>query len=68
MENDAPEMKTLALHIDYIRKDISDIKAKLDKDYVHRSEFEPIQRIVYGVVAVMGISVIGALLALVVNR
>ena len=58
--------KNMIVHIGYIRRDISEIKLKLDKDYVTSQEFEPIKKIVYGVVSLILFSVIGALVALVI--
>src|SRR5262245_41233994 len=44
------------------------IYEKLDKSYVKRTEFSPVQRIVYGAMAIIATSVIGAILALVLKH
>ena len=51
-----------------IKSDVIEIKAKLDSRYVSKDEFEPIKKLVYGVVGLILTTVIGALLALVVFR
>lgn len=53
--------------IEYIKKTVEEIKRKQEQDYVTREEFEPIKRIVYGMVAIVLTSVFGGLVALVVN-
>lgn len=53
--------------IEYIKKTVEEIKRKQEQDYVSREEFEPIKRIVYGMVAIVLTSVFGGLVALVVN-
>jgi len=57
----------IATKIDYIQRDVADIKRKLEADYVTREEFEPIKKIVYGMVSVILLAVIGALVAVVVR-
>ena len=51
-----------------IRIDITRIETKLDNNYVTKDEFDPIRKIVYGVVTIILTGVVGALLALVVNK
>ena len=50
----------------YIQNDISEIKTKLDQKYVTKEEFDPVKKIVYGLVSLILIAVVGALIALVV--
>lgn len=57
----------IANDISYIKSDISDIKSKLEKDYVTRPELDPIKKIVYGLVGLILTGVVGALLALVLQ-
>lgn len=49
-----------------IAKDVSEIKSTLEKDYVTQDQFLPVQRVVYGLVGLIMVSVVGAILALVV--
>jgi hypothetical protein len=54
--------------LDYIREDVSDIKHRLEGQYVTKDEFAPVAKIVYGMVSVILLAVIGALVALVVRQ
>jgi hypothetical protein len=54
--------------IKYIQRDIASINQKLDDKYVTKDEFEPIKRIVYGVITILGISILGAILQLVLKK
>lgn len=58
----------IANDISYIKRDVTEIKDKIERSYVTREEFEPIKKIVYGLVALILITVVGAVLALVIIR
>lgn len=58
----------IANDISYIKRDVIEIKTRLENNYVTREEFEPIKRLVYGLVSLILVSVVGAVLALVVIR
>lgn len=62
---DEINIAVIANDIAYIKRDVSEIKDKMEKDYVTREEFEPIKRVVYGLVTTILIGFIGALTALV---
>jgi hypothetical protein len=65
------EKTTLALiskDIDYIKRDVAEIKTKLEADYVTQEEFSPVKKIVYGLVSIILVAVAGALIGLVVLR
>ena len=47
---------------------VKDIDKKLDAKYVTLDKFEPIQRLVYGMVGLVLMAVVGSLLALVVKK
>lgn len=51
-----------------IKRDVSEIKEKLESHYVTKEEFDPIKKVVYGMVSLVLVAVIGALLALVIIR
>lgn len=71
LEQQASDPITLALlrkDISYIQKDISEINTKLDNKYVTVETFEPIKRIVYGLVGLILIAVVGAILALIIKK
>lgn len=50
-----------------IKKDVADLKNELEGKYVTRESFEPVQKLVYGLVGVILVAVIGALVAMVVR-
>lgn len=58
-------IEVIANNIEYIQKDIFDIKTKLEKSYVTQDQFEPIKRIVYGLVTVIGVSVVAAVMKII---
>lgn len=69
-----PTRETSDTKIALIQQDISYMKDKLDNvdqkistHYVSREEFEPIKKIVYGMVGLILIAVVGALVSLVVK-
>ena len=49
-----------------IDKKVDQIAEKLEKEYVTEIEFDPIKKIVYGLVGLILVAVFGALIALVV--
>ena len=57
----------IATKIDYIETAVRNIENKLEADYVTQDEFEPIKRIVYGMISVILVAVIGAIVAIVVK-
>jgi hypothetical protein len=66
--NDKTELALIRQDIQYIKTDVTDIKHKLDGEYVTRMEFDPIRKIVYGVVTIVLTAVVGGLVALVVYK
>jgi hypothetical protein len=61
----------VATNIDWIKKDISEIKESLKSmscDYVTQVEFRPIRSLIYGLVGLILVAVVGALLALVILK
>lgn len=52
----------------YLKLNVSDIKDKLESNYVSKEEFAPIAKIVYGLVSVILLAVVGALVALVLKK
>jgi hypothetical protein len=57
------------IHVElrYIRRDLDDIKSKMDDSYVTKDEFAPVKNLVYGLVTLILTAVVGALIALVVT-
>lgn len=54
--------------IEYIKSDVTEIKDKMNKDYVTQEEFKPIRNIVYGMVTMTLTAVVGALLTLILKQ
>jgi len=70
--NSLTETKVLLGRIDErtksLEKDIKEISAKLDRDYVSRDEFAPIKRIVYGMVSIILVASVVAMVNLVILK
>lgn len=64
----AQNIDVIATKIEYIARDVADIKLKLEDQYVTMDQFEPVKKIVYGMVSVILLAVIGAVVALVVKQ
>ena len=69
---DEIDIAVIASRLSGIEKKIDEISDKLDADYLTRREFEakfgPIQKLVFGFVAVALTAVVGAILALVIKK
>jgi tetrahydromethanopterin S-methyltransferase subunit B len=50
-----------------LERRFDDFESKLEKDYVLRTSYEPVQKIVYGLVGVILMAFITALAAIVIN-
>lgn len=61
------DISVIETKLDFIQRDISDIKKRLDDNYVTKQEFDPVKRIVYGLVTLVLTAVVVALIALVVR-
>lgn len=64
---DAVKLAVLESNMVYIKEKLDDIDQKVSHGYVTKEEFEPIKKIVYGVVSLILVAVVGALVALVVG-
>jgi len=53
-------LAVLSTDIKYIKDDIQSIKSQLNEVYVRKDEFEPIKRVVYGLVGIILATVVGA--------
>lgn len=60
-------VQILASKVDSIQEDIKDIKAVLRGSYVTQDQFSPVKLIVYGLVALVLLSVIGTMLTIVLR-
>ena len=52
----------------YIKKELEEIKLRLDNKYVTIDVFQPIKNVVYGQVALILIAVVGGLLAMIMKK
>lgn len=64
--NDKSDLKVIANDIKHISRDVEEIKTTLRGSYVSKDEFEPIKRIVYGLVSLILVTVVGGLMGLVI--
>jgi predicted nucleic acid-binding Zn-ribbon protein len=62
------ELAVLKNDVKYIKITVEEIKIILEKDYVKRSEFDPVKKIVYGMVGIILTSVVVGVLTLVLRR
>ncbi len=69
MTNASEETKLALLQNDitYIKEKLNAVDSKVSSSYVSKEEFDPIKKIVYGMVSLILIAVVGALVALVVG-
>lgn len=64
---DSTKLAVLETNMVYIKEKLDDIDKKVSSGYVTKEEFEPIKKIVYGVVSLILVAVVGAIVALVVG-
>ena len=64
----AREVATMSAKINEIATDVAIIRAELENKYITRFEFDPIKKIVYGVVSMILVAVMSAMIALVIIR
>lgn len=68
-DDDSTKVKlaVIATDLSYIKEKLNAIDEKVSKNYITKTEFEPIKNIVYGMVSLILVAVVGALAALVVG-
>lgn len=64
----ATDVAVILSKVQYIESDVKSVKDKLENDYVTQDQFEPIKKVVYGLVSIILVSVIVALVALVIIK
>lgn len=62
------DFKVMSNDIAYMRQDVIDIKMSLNNSYVTKDQFDPIKKLVYGLVGLILTAVVVALMSLVVNN
>ena len=53
--------------LEYIKLQVNQLREDIHSEYVRKSEFQPVQKLVYGLVSLILVSVVGALLALIIQ-
>lgn len=68
--SDGVETKIAVLQTDltYLKDRVDEISDKLDEKFVTQVEFDPIRKLVYGIVALILTAVVGAIVSVVINR
>lgn len=66
-EDNRTKLAVIQTDLAYIKTSLSNIDSKVSNQYVSKAEFNPIQRIVYGFVAIALLAIGGALINLVVT-
>ncbi len=66
-QTDETKLAVIANDLTYIKEKLNAVDQKVSTHYVSKEEFEPIKKIVYGLVSLILIAVVGALVALVVG-
>lgn len=64
---EATQIAVMANDIGYIKSTVKELNDKVDHNYVTKEEFAPIQKLVYGLVGLILVSVVVALLSLILR-
>ena len=68
MAEERREPSGIEVKLEFILKELDEIKAKLENNYVTEEAFRPVRNIVYGMVALILTSVAGSLIALIISK
>jgi len=66
--NDQTKLAVIATDISYMKEKLTRIDSQLLGNFVTKEEFEPIKKIVYGLVGLILVGVVGAILALILRQ
>lgn len=66
-QSDETKLAVIQTDLTYIKEKLNAVDNKVSSSYVSKEEFDPIKKIVYGMVSLVLIAVVGALVALVVG-
>ena len=66
-KQDEIELAMISKDIKYIQRDVVDIKHKLESQYVTQTEFEPIKKIVYGIMMLVLTTIVIAIVSVVLK-
>lgn len=67
-KSDEVRLALMSNNIEHIKSRVEKIDEKLEEDYVTHVEFEPIKKIVYGLVSLTLVAVVGAVIGLVIVK
>lgn len=59
-------VRDLKKDLQYLQRQVDGISEKLDEKYVTQLEFDPVRKLVYGVVSIILVGVVGALIGLII--
>lgn len=65
---DKTDIAVMRNQLENLIKIVDKIDVRLESDYITRQEFDPIKKVVYGVVSLILVAVVGALVALVIRK
>jgi len=68
MTEERRQQSGVEVKLEFIIKELDEIKAKLEKNYVSQEEFKPVRNLVYGMVTIILTAVIGSLIALIIKQ
>lgn len=66
-ESQETKIALIAKDINYMKEKLDEVDGKLNAHYVTKEEFEPIKKVVYGLVSIILVAVVGAVVSLVVT-
>lgn len=66
-ESQETKIALIAKDINYMKEKLDEVDGKLNSHYVTKEEFEPIKKVVYGLVGIILVAVVGAVVSLVVT-
>jgi len=68
MTEERRQQTGVEVKLEFIIKELDEIKAKLEKNYVSQEEFKPVRNLAYGLVTIILTAVIGSLIALIIKQ
>lgn len=66
--SDETKLAVIQNDLAYIKEKLTSVETKVSSNYVSKEEFDPVKKIVYGLVGLILVAVVGALISLVVRK
>lgn len=66
-ESQETRIALIAKDVSYMKEKLDEVDGKLNSHYVTKEEFEPIKKVVYGLVGIILVAVVGAVVSLVLT-